>query len=253
MDLHVKFTGLCLFVPDPEDASQTHVLMPFSRGMHKHTVKLQYAGGPSNIVIDKAWVDISVEGQTGNGGALPAEVIPVGRIVDRKIKKEQRNKKNVHAKLTAGFTLPRLGRVVPGETAGWELSVDGTTRRVTLTHQVTWIIRSIDESTLCLTHYVNGSEVPLPHPQSTGNEIHIDIEHLPADANYCLGLDEEARHFHMYLDVFDPGPMKSPKLKLKTPAPSGCTSRVNGPEGSEEKIISGSAFNCVVAQSDGTA
>ena len=249
MDLHVKFTGLCLFVPDPEDASRTHVLMPFSHGMHKHMVKLQYAGGPSNPVIDKAWVDISVKGQTG-GGALPAEVIPVGGIVDRKIKKEQRNKKSVHAKLTAGFTLPRIGSVVPGDTATWELSGDGVpTRHVTLTHQVTWIIRSIDENTLALTHHVNGSEVPLPRPLPTGNEIRIDIEHLPADANYCLQVGEEARHFHMYVDVFDPKPTKKPRLRLQSGP--GCSSRVRGLEGSEKD--SGSAFNCVVAQSDGTA
>jgi hypothetical protein len=252
MDLHVKFTGLCLFVPDPEDASQTHVLMPFSRGMHKHTVKLQYAGGPSNPVIDKAWIELTVQGKAG-AGALPEQVINVGDIVDRRIEKAKRDKKNIHRKLTAGFTLPRSGRFEPGETAGWELSVDGTTHGVTLTHQVTWIVENIDLSTLVLTRHANGTETKLPQPQPTDGTIKIDIKHLPADANYCLGMDEEARHFHMYVDVFDPKPRKTPKLTLKTPAPSGCTSRVNGPEGSGEKIISGSAFNCVVAQSDGTA
>jgi hypothetical protein len=251
MDLHVKFTGLCLFVPDPEDATRMHVLMPTSH-MDKHTVRLAYTGGPADPVIDRAWIELAVQGKAGSG-ALPEQVINVGDIVDRRIEKAKRDKKNIHRKLTAGFTLPRSGRFEPGETAGWELSADGTTHRVTLTHQVTWIVENIDPSTLFLTRHANGKETKLPSPQGTDGTIKIDIKHLPADAYYCLGMDEEARHFHMYLDVFDPGPTKCPKLTLKTPAPSGCTSRVNDPKGSGEKIISGSAFNCVVARSDGTA
>lgn len=46
MDVHITFTGLCLFVPDyqHEVSPRVHVLLPQTNGGHKHHPQIMYPG-----------------------------------------------------------------------------------------------------------------------------------------------------------------------------------------------------------------
>jgi hypothetical protein len=249
MDLHVTFTGLCLFVRDPT-SSNMHVLMPGTGagggGGHvgKHHVALDYPGG---IPLDmEGWtLDLSGLGSTGGGMLPPSQIIDVGRLAGKGVHKEQFGlDPDPPNSVAARITLPPVKHFEPGETATWTVEPeDGTAGgEVTLTHDVTCVVEGINHAAFRWERkkLVSGDVDELLRPRPMGNVVTLLVRHLP-HVPEVLTPNAESKHFQAYLKVFR-GKVKHAKLKLKLPPPSG--------RGAAAPIFGGSPFNCMLAQSD---
>lgn len=273
-DLRITFTGLCMFVPEPEQPGyrkRLHVLMPTTaghadNGIEEHACRLRwhskYEPGSG---ADQWGGDVALNGselrldglQRDVYLTLPSELVPLGDICD--VGEVDLDKILAEGKLTAWVNLGSGEMADPQHRICWQVP-KGTAPRP-MTHQVEWMIpdyrtgvlegwglRPLDGSV--------GDELPTLSP--VGGEIHLHIYHVPPDelpATPSAKPEEkkhppEARHFLRYYVLLASEPTRKPiPWRHSTQPPTKdvpCADLEEDPVPSE--YISIESENCMGAQ-----
>ncbi|HEU0080354.1 MAG TPA: hypothetical protein VFQ76_22085 [Longimicrobiaceae bacterium] len=254
MDLHVKFTGLCLFVPDVT-ARRMRVLIPSHHegGAHvdPHEVKLNYRGGTPNLDMEKWFLDLSGAGGTGDKLTVGDFALDAGARAERRVDSKQWSK-DARKSIVSHVTLPRASELEPGRPVNWLVRImqpDGTVVDEfprDLTHHVTYVIKDVDAGYFKTwqRHPLRpkSGDVPehLPEPIPTGDIIILEVTHLPK-TNVPLKKGQESTHFQAFHNVFKVFPGKKAHVFLNEDPPKDTED--------PPSVVGGSPFNCMLAQS----
>jgi hypothetical protein len=217
MELHVTFTGLCMFVPQPK-RRLVHVLMPATpvdiggKHVHRHDLTLSYAGGGS-LDMSGWYLDLSEFSSSGTVTKLPPEVLDAGAPAAVSVDTMQFGN-SPRTTVTSRITLPAATRVEvdAAKKILWSVHVLNAANseikrdNYRLVHELTWVIRIPDVTVFTgwqrkplTTGGTTGEKLPDPHP--SGEVVALAIKHVMPGMG-PLGVDEEAEHFQAYYSIF---------------------------------------------------
>jgi hypothetical protein len=261
MELHIKFTGLCLFV-HPAGAARTHVLMPHAHdhggGIEPHFVRCRFPGG-NPVRIEGYAIEFSANTSAAQG-APDARVVNVGTFADKRVDADQLGLKP-RGSVAARLTIPPASGVDYGETAEWEVVVEQNTAAIEpFTHHLVWKITGITGDVTWtvqpLQYQDTHGPTPAPAPasgtipHSPGDVYVVEVTNLPEPApTDPIPIGDEAKHFQGYLAVFKP-PVKRVKLKMKKhPLHAGSPELDPREQPVDDDAEAALAFNCMLGQS----
>lgn len=268
--LHVTISGLCLFKPQGKTAMQ--VLLPASRGQHRHEAAVLYDKG--HCTGKELTCKLDKEPLTRH---LVSFDVPQG-APDRRLRPEMAHLRMITARglkpgllgsnpdtdLKARVTLRDgcITRYCPG--VQW--STDGGSVGQHMALMVRWTIESVQRDSLVIRiREVGAGEPDEVELFPIDDLIHVYVFHVPeGEMPSETPFDEpgppsaEAPHFTLYGALLEPGP-PVPVPKCTNKKPEKCRSREECGDafeeetrGSEDGIFEteGIEYSCMVAQID---
>lgn len=239
--LEITFTGLFLFVPEPKRPKGLHVLLPGTggtTGVHLHTATVRQLDS-TRPEFTLATEDLTLTG--GNGTVLfpPVEAVDLEEVTEgvrypRSALKKPDPGPRVHARIV----LPPASRIVPGQTAQWDIPGIGKRR---LTHRVIWTVEGLAGTSVTLERdpFGNGDKTTEVFHEVNG-VVRLCIDHLP-DHVETPRPQFEAKHFQAFYrsdPVFGTGPNPILAQEPGTIDPGPC----------DPVAKNADTFTCMVAQ-----
>ncbi|WP_420128589.1 hypothetical protein [Longimicrobium sp.] len=260
MELHIKFTGLCLFV-HPAGSARTHVLMPHVHdhggGIEPHFVWCTFPGG-NRVRIEGYAIEFSAA-TNATQGAPDATVVNVGTLAHKGVDAPQLGL-TPRGSVAARVTLPPASDVDYGDTATWDVEVEQSTVDTRpFTHQLVWKIRNITSDVAWTVRPLQyqGPHAPVPAPAPPAGTIphgsgtvHVEVSCLPEPVPTTpIPIGQEATHFQAYLTLLKP-PFKRVKLKMKKhPLHAGTPTFDPHAQPADDDEMAALAYNCMLGQS----
>ena len=270
--LHITFSGMCLFVPQPASQGATtgtmHVLMPrmdpsHHHGADRHVPVLSFDPAylrPGTDIFDEAVTlvpldeqELALSGQQADI-RLCERIVNLTRVTNVPVAAEHLG--SAPRKLLSRIQLGagKMERVSPPTTC-WEWE-QGKLRPIA--HRAEWQI-TFSEDTLKLpplTRLDTGSPTPLPELHPRGNRINLNILYIPSvelpprpEPIHVPAHGFKPSHFATYFRLFGaPVPVRLPvywgKVKIETECGMAdhCTDL--------DSDMGGTAFTCMLAGVD---
>jgi hypothetical protein len=218
-DLRITFTGMCLFVPDPRDAtSRMHVVLP-AAGKHPHDARLLFDGayvlGASELtrtlecrVLDRQAVRLL---QPSGGAALdlPGEIVDLQQTLGKRVAP---NKLVETPPPVVKSRITLAGGAVTDYEYGAAFDMPYH-KGIPMTWQVEWTVRGIADSALKWELVSLDTAVVtevLPPLVPIGGVVHVFVYHVitdelpganPAPVVIVPNVGDPADHFAAFFDV----------------------------------------------------
>lgn len=271
-ELEIKFTGLCLFVPD---RNRTHVLIPATRHSHEshgatdpqfplHPVRLRWDRlyddsahtGITEIRIEGFQLDLSNLLTTGRLVEPTRTIADLTRRFSLRMDRQQLDAdKTPRPSLISRITLPPASNITPTRGAIWEL---GAPSAEEMTHQLYWTIKVQPAPgrppvlTWALKALLGGGSQALPMLKPKSGRVVIEIIHAPDNEQPPEprpGL--EAFHFKAHYKLFS-GSFEGPNPKLRSALPNA--KEADLPEikdmGIWVEVLGSNPYTCLAAQAE---
>lgn len=268
IDVHIQFTGLCLFVKDP-NLPQVHVFFPKTSdhvhvpGTGHSTADGEVEYHAARLIFDTAHLRSGMSAADGirahvrledralvfpadpAGTAnpdVPAGVVNVSKVTGRRVASELLAPSSAKDGLTGRVVLPQGAGAILDSGVCWEL--DG--KYVRLPHLVRWTIRIPDaDLKLPLRPLEGGGEQTIPTLYPIGGAIYLYVHHSPpsdlppAPRVVRPPTKTRAEHFKAYYSLLEPGASRPVPVLLDETA---CADR--------DTTRGGSPYNCMLATGD---